>query len=456
MYRPKILTPSQMLVERNLDRLGFFSVQSRLPLETTWESHFEVAGRTVHIHGEGIRGRPHGADTDVMLGVQQLFLAADAPDDNWLHTTPNALLKHSLMTKNGRGFLRMREALLRIWSTAYIVREGWSAPSGEPVYFNSAFRLLEELRYWDKDTQDLPEFLPDARLSIRLSNTLADSIRAGFTHTLSDHVLKALEQPHTRALYRLMEANRYQDEGTILKTLQVDLMDWRAACGIYDERPSKVLRTLDAAHSELVDAEYLAEVRVTGRGQKKQIEYVFRQENDPDPALVKLLREHRVGTPRAAELAAKYPERVELAVRYYLQVRREGRVIRNPGGFIADLIANPQKYEVVEAAQPQEAEARHKQRAKQAIEASEVQAEREQEQERLRLERLSPEEQWKEKGGGLVLLLKPGLSQTELKALENKCRSGELLAVPLAIELAKAQAQMTMQEFINGLKGQLG
>ena len=86
MNRKRRPTPPQLLTERNLDRLGFFSIQTRLPLEISWESVFQVGGRSVHVDGEGTRGRPHGADTDLMLGVEQLFIMAGSPEDNWLHS----------------------------------------------------------------------------------------------------------------------------------------------------------------------------------------------------------------------------------------------------------------------------------------------------------------------------------------------------------------------------------
>ncbi|MFC6593135.1 replication initiator protein A [Deinococcus lacus] len=286
-----------LLTERNLDRLGFFSVQSRLTLETSWESQFQIGGRSVHVHGEGTRGRPHGADTDLMLGVEQLFIAAGSPEDNWLHTTPNALRTAALMSKNGRAFHRMREGLLRIWSAGYIVREGWTAPDGSPVRFNAAFRLFEELRYWDRETTELPELLPEARLSIKLSDPLAASIRAGYTHALSRQVLTHLEQPHSRALYRLAEAHRYDERGTRRKELSVPLLEWREACGIRDDRASKVIRALSSAHEELEAAGYLSEVKISGRGQRQVLTYVFRHESEPDPALVKLLIAERLSAP---------------------------------------------------------------------------------------------------------------------------------------------------------------
>lgn len=73
--------------------------------------------------------------------------------------------------------------------------------------------------------------MPDARLSIRLSAHLASSIRAGYTHALRREVLRRLEQPHARALYRLAEAHRYADGGTRLRSLSVPLLEWGQACG---------------------------------------------------------------------------------------------------------------------------------------------------------------------------------------------------------------------------------
>ncbi|WP_264778221.1 replication initiator protein A [Deinococcus aetherius] len=455
MYRKKPFQPPPLLTERNLDRLGFFSIQTRLPLEPVWESQFQVGGRTVHVHGEGTRGRPHGADTDIMLGIEQLFIAQGSPEDNWLHTTPNALREAAMMVKNGRAFHRIREGLLRVWATGFIVREGWVDPTGRPIRFNAAFRLFEELRYWDKETNDLPELLPDARLSVRLSHQLASSIRAGYTHALRREVLTHLEQPHSRALYRLTEAHRYADDGTIVRTLHVPLMDWREACGIREERASKVMRALDAAHEELAAAGYLADLHVSGRGQHQHLEYVFRQENDPDPALVRLLREYRVGAPRAVQLSTEFPGRVEEAVAYYESLRRQGKVVRNPPGLIADIITHPEKYELPGhlATPPGD----HDQDAQPAGALhSEVRAQEEHEARLTAQLALPPERQWKETGATLLLLLKKALGAEEKAALEARCRSGDLLAARLAHDAARAAATLRLQDFVDDLKGKLG
>lgn len=455
MYRKNPLQPPPLLTERNLDRLGFFSIQTRLPVEAMWESQFKIGGRTVHVHGEGTRGRPHGADTDIMLGLEQLFIVQGSPENNWIHTTPNALREAAMMVKNGRAFHRMRDGLLRIWATGFIVREGWVDSNGRPVRFNAAFRLFEELRYWDKETDDLPELLPDARLSVRLSDQLASSIRAGYTHALRREVLTHLEQPHSRALYRLTEAHRYADDGTVLRTLHVPLMDWREACGIREERASKVMRALDAAHDELCAAGYLADIHIEGRGQNQHLEYVFRQESDPDPALVRLLRENRVGAPQAVQLATEFPQRIETAVAYYEQLKRQGKVMRNPPGFIADIITNPEKYEFPSGLGVTPSEEGGQGTLKARIADSELQAQQEHEARLAALLTLPPEQQWKQVGPTLLLLLKKSLAADEKRLLEAYCCSGELQAARLSHEATRAGAALDLQSFADDLKTRL-
>lgn len=74
------------------------------------------------------------------------------------------------------------------------------------------------------------------------------------------------------------------------------------------------MRALKAAHEELKAVGDLTDITVTGRGQDQHLMYLLRQESEPDPALVQLLREQRISAPRAVQLATEYPQRVEQAV----------------------------------------------------------------------------------------------------------------------------------------------
>lgn len=452
--RPKPTAPQ---IERNLDRLGLFSIQTRLTDTPNWQAAFVIGGRTVRVQGDSSRGRPHGADADLVLGLQQLFLQAGAPEDNWVHTSANALREASLMTKNGRAFHRMREGLLRIWSTGFIVSEGWRRPDGSAVRFNDAFRVIDQIRFWDQESlHDPPELVPDSTLSVRLGAPVADSLRAGFMHPLNLTVLERLEQPPSRALYRLSEAHRYDDEGSIRSALTVNLMEWRAACGITSTDTDKIRRVLEPAHEELIANHYLQDIRVTGRGQGTQLEYIYMTETDPDPALVRLLREQGVGGPRAVQLARDHAERIHEAVEF-LQYRRTagGTPIRNAGGLLSDFLVNREKYEFVpgllvpqgERVQPSLALERQREAEQQAEQAAVAKREA--------LSRLPPAEQWREERGTLLLMLRRVLSGEELALLEAQAVAGTVLATELSSQATAARARGEWAGFIEGLRQRL-
>lgn len=450
-------------IERNLDRLGLFSVQTRLPETTSWQTTFDIGGRAVAVQGSSNRGRPHGADADLVLGLQQLFLQQGAPEDGWVHTTSNALRDASMMTKNGRAFHRMREGLLRIWSAGFIVTEGWQKPDGSVVRLNDAFRVIDQLRFWDQTSGgEVPELVPDCTLSIRLGAPVADSLRAGYLHPLSRTILESLEQPTSRALYRLAEAHRYNDDGTVSPALSVNLLDWRAACGIVSAESDKIRRVLEPAHEELTANGYLRDLVVSGRGQSTTLEYRFLTEADPDPALVRLLREHGVGAPRAVQLAREYPTLIPEAVAFLRHRRESGGVpVRSPGGLIADFLVNRDKYEY-ESTLLSDASgastALHREKALAAQQAAEQEAERAAAEKRATILRLSPVEQWQAEGTTLKVLLRRELTSVQHSRLEALALSGTILAAELARQANKARAgtPADWQAFVAALQGQLG
>ncbi|WP_102127934.1 replication initiator protein A [Deinococcus planocerae] len=454
----KRLRPTTPQIERNLDRLGLFSIQARLGESSSWQSAFVIGGRAVRVQGDSSRGRPHGADADLVLGLQQLFLQQGAPEDNWVHTSANALREASLMTKNGRAFHRMREGLLRIWSTGFIVSEGWRRPDGSAVRFNDAFRVVDQIRFWDQESvSDPPELVPDSTLSVRLGTPVAESLRAGFMHPLNRTVLERLEQPPSRALYRLSEAHRYDDEGSIRSSLTVNLMDWRAACGISSTDTDKIRRALEPAHEELIANNYLSDLRMTGRGQATVLEYLYVTKADPDPGLVRLLREQGVGGPRAVQLARDHADRIHEAVEF-LRYRRlaGGTPIRNPGGLLADFLVNRAKYEF-EPSSPTDPgiQAAHASAVLERQQQAEREAERAVAAQREATSRLPPAEQWREERGALLLMLRRVLSAEDLARLEAQAVAGTLLATDLSRRATAARARGEWNEFVEALRRRL-
>lgn len=460
--------PVTLLDERNIARLGIVSIQTRLSSETRWTSEFQIADRRFRVEGRSADGRPRGGDTNVILGIETLFAQKGMPEDNWLHTSAYELREASFLVNNGKNYHRLRESLLRLWSTGFIVSEGWVADTGRTTWANQTLRLIDRITYWDQsegadpDADRARQLVPDATLSIKLGDQLAASIRAGYTQALDGRLLHQIEQPPARALYRLLEAHRYRETGVRADSVTAGLDDWRAACGISEGKPSRVIRTLEEAHQELIAQGYLEGVETGGGRGATQITYRFRTQDTPDPALVQALREAGVSAPRANVLAKQYPDRVEEAIAF-LRLRRSTSPtpIRNPGGLIADVLEHPEKYALpgdasqsAQSAPPTDAgETRVRQERQQ--EAQEQAAQQQFEVEQQVLLALPPGGQWEAAEATLRTLLRRRLREGEWTALETACKAGTLSATSLVREASTHAARGALPEFVGDLRGRL-
>lgn len=453
--KPTKKSPLPSLIdEKNIARLGIVSIQTRLKAdEVKWQSSFTIEGRKFRVEGRASDGRPRGGDTNVLIGIESLFAQRNTPEDNWLHTTAYELREASFLSNNGRSYHKLRESLLRLWSTGFIVSEGWVAMDGRIAWSNQTLRLLERISYWDvSDSIDIDrerELLPNATLSIKLGDQLADSIRAGYTQALDGRLLHQIEQPPARALYRLLEAHRYGETGVKAQGLTVALEDWRVACGINAEKPSRVMRLLEEAHAELIERDYLVDVKVEGTRSNTTIRYLFQTgEEDVNPALVADLRRAGVSAPKANTLARDYPARVPDALAFLAERRALAPGgVRNPAGLLIDFLESDGKYvvEIASAEKPAsatETERRAQQRAQQ--QAAEQAAHHAYEEAQQTLLALSPEQQWAAARPTLKTLLGRRLSQVQWDTLEQRCLAGDLQAAELARTLS---ARLLHEEF---------
>ena len=446
-------TDSERRDERNIARLGIISIQSRVDGDLkTWKAEFAIDGRPYRVECAAPYGRPHGVDTDIILAVQTLFVRAGCPSHDWVHTTAYELRGVSGLPDNGRTYQRLRDSLKRLWSTGFLVGEGWYDHARDRrVWSSDTLRYIERIRYHEMDSEleQLPGLDPSATLSIKLGEQLASSIRAKQIQVLDGRLLIQLEQPPARALYRLLEAHRVDATGTRRMTLDVTLADWRLACGIQTERPELVRRALEPAHDELKAINYLANVVIEGRGQRQTLRYLFAEDNAPDPALVELLIGVGVSRASAASLVAEHKDRVEQAVTFVRYKQREGRV-KNPGGLVVDYLRHDDKY-VLPDHMTRAPAAEVAQRAVAALQRAEQLADQEIDRERTRLASLSPTEQYEAVKPALRLLLKP-LGKDLLTVFEEGCRSGRLSALEERDRASVAMAELTMQDHLDALR----
>lgn len=449
----RVLRP--VVDERNLARLGVVSIQTRVPRSADrWHHSFTVGERQVRIEGNAPEGRPRGLDTNVLLGIETLFAAAGCPEHNWLHTNGYELRDASFLPDNGNNYKRLRESINRLYGVYFKVASGLS---GSTVRHNETMRILDRMQYWDVgETDSIRELVPEARLGLKLADQFAESIRSGFTQALDGRILLGIEQPPARALYRLLEAYRYTDDGRRLGELTVHLEDWRLACGVSKTPPNKQLRAFGEAHEELVEQRYLREVKISGKPRERLLTYIFAGQDDPDPALVRLLCARGVSSVMANKLAREAPDRVEEALAFVEFQRRQPSGVKRESALIVDYLTKPGKY-VWEP--PQKATVVREdvwaERSRQQTTAAEDEAARQAEQENQALLASPPEVQWTAAQATLKVWLKNHLTARESARLEQACRAGEILAAQLCKDLVAANMSLNLQTYIEDLRRRL-
>ncbi|MFC6619154.1 replication initiator protein A [Deinococcus radiophilus] len=443
--------------ERNVARLGIISIQSRIDEQASnWQAEFSIEGRPYRVECAAPYGRPHGVDTDIILAIQTLFFRSGCPTHNWLHTTAYELRSVSGLADNGRTYQRLKDSLKRLWGTGFVVGEGWyDGAKQRQMWSSDTLRYIERIKFHEVDgaPEDLPGLEPNSTLSIRLGEQLANSLRARQVQVLDGELLIQLEQPPARALYRLLEAHRIGEDGERRMELEVNLPDWRHACGIQSDRPEIIRRALTPAHDELKAIHYLEDVEIEGRGQKQTFKYHFAVDNAPDPALIELLLGTGFTRSRAAELAGQYPDRIEQAVAFVRERQQAGKV-KNPAGLVMDFLRHQDKYPATDLPPGVPDADTRAIRAIQAIQIAEAQAEQEARREREELARLSPADQFSRLKSTFKLMLKP-LGKDALVLFEKKCSAGELVPVEVREQASTAMAEARFQEFLEGLGKQL-
>lgn len=435
MHKP-IQQLLQYTDERFIAQLGIVSIQSRIdedsPLSKRWTSEFTIGSVQYHIEGFAADfGRPRGVDTDVLLALETKFILLGCPDDDQVVTTPYELIRMVGDDLSGSAYERLKASLLRLWRVGFMVRKGEVEESSQWVrYLNMSLNLIHGIQFSTRSQRADPNALQgmeeSSKLVIRLAEPFAASIRAGYTHHLDRRLLAGLEQPVARALYRILQAHR-PNEGP----LEVRLRDWASLCGIIATAPDKIRRILNPAHEELTAVGYLESVEFQGRGSQQNVIYKFRRSSVADPVLVDLLTGLRITRPRAEQLAAEYPERVEAAVRYVEERQRLGKV-KSTAALAYDILVKPEKYDLY----PLGSEAESQRQSPKLPDTSTAEAEAKFKAQQEELLTLEPAVQWEANRATLKLLTHKHIGDQGMQTLRELCENGTLSATALTRELS--------------------
>lgn len=456
MARPrKAKTPAATTVQRfdetNVARLGLISIQERIPEGyNSWTVDFEVEGRPARLSCDALPkhgGVPHGLDNDVSLALFTLFQEAGSPDDGTFTTTAYQILTAAGLDTSGHYYRAVTQSLERLMTTTYTASEAWRAPDGR--WTTVKFRYLDRLEYTSDD--DRLNLSGASVLRLTLAREIVRSIQAQYIKPINLEFLTSLQRPLTRALYRLLDAQRFLNEQAGLNELSVGINAWGEACKIVDRKPAKIRRTLEGAHEELLAREYLKAVSYAGRGTAQTITYTFAasvQEAEVDPAVVALATRFGVAPSVARGLVRRYGgTRVEERVQKFEAILAGGYAVRNRAAMLVDVIrdedgkyADPEGF--VSRAQREALEAKRRSRDQ----ALQRQLDADDQQREAEWAGLSAEQRTARAMRTVGMMFGKRLGVSVLAGLQQRLLRGDLDPVELVGRTTRAAMEMCLED----------
>ena len=332
--------------ELNLGRLALISGQKSVPdALRRWEkSILTPDGRPVIITCSVPDGFvvPHGLDNDFMVGLINLCFEAGLPDGVFT-ATGYQLLKASGFPDSAQYYRAMEGSLMRLNKASYTVDEGWFL-KGPHTWTTQSFAQVSYLSFQRADNG----IRSVSAIHVQLAPPIMESLRAGFIKPLDVEFYRSLSQPLVRAVYRQLDAVRFDENSPdgLKAEVGAPLMGWANRLGLLSDRPDNVQRTLTPAHDELLKRGYLQAVEYTGRGKVKEVRYVFgAPPTAKNPELVALLTERGVKQGMAVRLSTVFSERIEEAVRRFDHYSKNpARPITNRGGLLVAMVQRPEDF----------------------------------------------------------------------------------------------------------------
>ncbi len=264
--------------EANVGRLGFISIQERIPRDfTSWAVDFTANGLPAKLEcvaPSEYGGVPHGLDGDVATAVTQLFIDQGEPDSGEVRTTAYRIMQMAGLHATGRNYEALRASLNRLGAARYTASNAFYVAE-KRRWETRQFNYFETVQYTSED--DDRGLSSKSVIVIRLAQPVAQSIRARYVKPLDYDFLISLKGPVSRNVYRLLDAKRYPSPEVHepLPEYTANLLEWADLCKIVDKRSDKIRRTLESVHEELRGRGYLREVRYDGRGKSQRITYLF-------------------------------------------------------------------------------------------------------------------------------------------------------------------------------------
>ncbi|WP_295823175.1 replication initiator protein A [uncultured Deinococcus sp.] len=261
---------------------------------------------------------------------------------------PHNLLQSSSLADSGFHYSSLAESLWRFQGTTCKITGSWY--DNEQYQFRSVnTSLVRKVVVVDRDRHPdaFSELKADSLLEIILDSDLAASTCGGVIRPLDLQFLRKLSQPLPRLLFRVLSEQRHPHDQPPVGSYQVSLRVWGQHLGILDDRAYRICRTLDPAHTQLIDQGFLGSVDDLGRGETQEVIHAFAELALPpaNPEAVSLLTQRDVSHAISVQLAAESGhEHVKQQVAKFDALLAGGYRARNRAALLVDVMRNPSKY----------------------------------------------------------------------------------------------------------------
>lgn len=368
------------LEERNIARLNPILAMNRISAEMTgWykTTQLDDLGVVELTCEAGVLPVPHGLDADVIFGLTTAFHVQGRPSDHTITLNVSQLCKLIGLSRGGDKYARIQESIERLSIVKFTARSCWGKPGPKGWQWSSLkFGVIDSIREADEaDTvADIGRYTAQTVLRIRLNEDLVSSIRNDHTRFINLDFYRRIEFPLARLLYRQLE--EYRSLHDCGEQVQIPLLAWGEHLGFREVdkgkpeikpgipatkvmKGSRILRSLEAAHEQLVGLDYLREVIVQGSGKQQGICYVFSsnyKRSQPDvkrttPAqevnedVVGILKLYGISAQVAGDLSRSYTSgEVDRAVATLKKMKQANYPIKTESGLLITILKNPEKY----------------------------------------------------------------------------------------------------------------
>lgn len=340
---PKASEVTLRYEEVNLALNGIVSLQNRVKTTNrSWEETISLPNNrviTLRCSTSEDQVVPHGLDNDFQAGLQNLFLAQGCPANNRVRFTIHALIQASGLDTSGRYYDKALAALKRLKAANFSFEGGWHDGTD---WVTVQFSLIERLTI--KQTHRASALAGDL-IEVQLPSEMAESLRRGYVKSLNTALLRKLQQPAGRTLYRLLDGIRYGTPGEPLKVFETDLESWGRRCRLFDRRADRIRDILDPAHEALLKVRYLTDVQYFGRGTNQTVRYEFASDIEVEsPQLIQRLEEAGIALKVGRQLIGAIGP-LEVASRLTEAQAIQATSSKGLGaGFLVQFIRQPEDY----------------------------------------------------------------------------------------------------------------